>query len=147
LTPVGIGLMAAGVIWVIIYYLSSSLLLTPSLGTFNIGAAILLFLVGLTVSLVPRTPPSAYGAGNPASAAPTVPGPTASAHINGFALASFIVAFTGTGALLAVIFGHIARVQVHRTGERGILFATAGLTIGWLTLGLIFVFAFLILLT
>jgi Domain of unknown function (DUF4190)/Domain of unknown function (DUF1707) len=34
-------------------------------------------------------------------------------------------------AILAIVFGHIARGQIRRTGERGAGLATAGLVLGW----------------
>ena len=37
-------------------------------------------------------------------------------------------------AILAIVFGHIARGQVHRTGEGGRGMATAGLILGYLVL-------------
>ena len=51
---------------------------------------------------------------------------------NGFAIASLITAIVGLGGVLAVIFGHIARSQIRRTGERGWGMATAGLIIGYI---------------
>ena len=51
---------------------------------------------------------------------------------NGFAIVSLITALVGLGGILAVIFGHIARSQIRRTGERGWGMATAGLIIGYI---------------
>ena len=51
---------------------------------------------------------------------------------NGFAIVSLITALVGLGGVLAVIFGHIARSQIRRTGERGWGMATAGLIIGYI---------------
>ena len=40
----------------------------------------------------------------------------------------------GPLAILAIVFGHIARRQIHRTGEGGRGMATAGLILGYLVL-------------
>lgn len=54
-----------------------------------------------------------------------------SERINPFALTSMILGILG-GTLLAVIFGHVAKAQIRRTGERGSGMATAGLVLGYL---------------
>ena len=59
-------------------------------------------------------------------------GGSVSPSTNGFAIASLITAIVGLGGVLAVIFGHIARSQIRRTGERGWGMATAGLIIGYI---------------
>jgi Domain of unknown function (DUF1707)/Domain of unknown function (DUF4190) len=66
----------------------------------------------------------------PVLAATPVPG------TNGYAMASFAC---GIGQLLigpfatipAIIFGHMARNQIRRTGEQGAGLALAGLVLGW----------------
>jgi hypothetical protein len=53
---------------------------------------------------------------------------------NGFAIASLVLGLLG-GNLLAVIFGHVARSQIRRTGESGDGLALAGLILGYVELG------------
>ena len=57
---------------------------------------------------------------------------------NPLAIASMVCGMAalvlGPLAILAIIFGHIARGQVHRTGEGGRGMATAGLILGYLVL-------------
>ena len=59
---------------------------------------------------------------------------------NGLAITSLvlgIVWLSGLGSLLAVIFGHVARGQIRRTGQRGKGLATAGLILGYLGVAVI----------
>jgi hypothetical protein len=49
---------------------------------------------------------------------------------NGFAITALILGLAG-GSILAVIFGHVARAQIRRTGEQGNGLATAGLILGY----------------
>lgn len=49
---------------------------------------------------------------------------------NGFAITALILGLVG-GSILAVIFGHIAKAQIRRTGEQGNGLATAGLIVGY----------------
>lgn len=56
--------------------------------------------------------------------------PEAQAHTNGFAIASFVLAFFMT--ILSIIFGHMALSQIRRTGEKGRGLALAGLWISYL---------------
>lgn len=70
----------------------------------------------------------------PAPAATAVP--PAAAKTNGLAIASFAcgLAQLGFGPLAtipAIVFGHMARHQIRRTGERGAGLALAGLMLGW----------------
>lgn len=44
------------------------------------------------------------------------------------------------GGLVAVITGHIARQQIKRSGESGASLALAGLVVGYVAIGLFFVF-------
>ena len=57
---------------------------------------------------------------------------------NPLGMASIVCAMAalvlGPLAILAIVFGHIARGQVHRTGEGGRGMATAGLILGYLVL-------------
>ncbi|MDR0592579.1 MAG: DUF4190 domain-containing protein [Bifidobacteriaceae bacterium] len=62
----------------------------------------------------------------------TAPQPLVGSPTNGFAIASLVVALTGAGAILAIIFGHIARSQIRKTGQSGAGLALAGLVIGYL---------------
>ncbi len=64
------------------------------------------------------------------------PGTIPAARTNGFAIASLIC---GLGQFIvgplatipAIVFGHMARHQVRRTGEQGAGLALAGLALGW----------------
>ncbi len=65
------------------------------------------------------------------------PGP----KTNGLAIASLVCSlatfmFCGVGSILGIIFGHISRGQIKRTGDAGSGMALAGLIIGYVTLGL-----------
>lgn len=46
-------------------------------------------------------------------------------------IANFVL-LGGIGAILAVIFGHIAKRQIRRTGQNGNGMATAGLILGYI---------------
>lgn len=55
---------------------------------------------------------------------------------NGLALASFFFGLSQVligplGTIPAIVFGHIARNQIKRTGERGAGLALVGLVLGW----------------
>jgi len=52
---------------------------------------------------------------------------------NGFAIASLVLGLVGL-SVLAIVFGHISRSQVKRTGEGGWGLATAGLILGYVEL-------------
>jgi len=63
---------------------------------------------------------------------------------NGFAIASLVLGLVGL-SLLAIIFGHVSRSQMNRTGESGEGLATAGLILGYVeliatVLGLVYLF-------
>jgi hypothetical protein len=69
----------------------------------------------------------------PAARATAVP---SVAKINGLALASLACGlapfvFGPPAAIPAIVFGHVARRQIKRTGERGAGLALAGLLLGW----------------
>jgi len=49
---------------------------------------------------------------------------------NLFAISSLSMGIFG-GCVLAIIFGHIAKAQISRTGQRGAGMATAGLILGY----------------
>jgi uncharacterized membrane protein len=44
------------------------------------------------------------------------------------------------GTFLAIIFGHVAKAQIRRTGERGSGMATAGLALGYLWTALLLIY-------
>ena len=57
-------------------------------------------------------------------------------HTNGLAVASLACGVAQfflplPTALLAIVFGHVSRSQIRRTGERGAGLAMAGLVLGW----------------
>ncbi len=69
------------------------------------------------------------------------PAPVVARHTNGFAIASLVCSLAtfvacGIGSILGIVFGHIARSQIKRTGEDGAGMALAGLIIGYVCLGL-----------
>ena len=60
------------------------------------------------------------------------------ARTNGFAIASLACGlgqfmFGPLATIPAIVFGHMARSQIRRTGEQGAGLALAGLTLGWAT--------------
>ena len=60
------------------------------------------------------------------------------ANTNGLAIASLacglaLLVFGPPTAIPAIVFGHVARHQIKRTGEQGAGLALAGLTLGWAT--------------
>lgn len=64
---------------------------------------------------------------------PSAPG---YARTNAFAITSMVLGIVG-GSILAIIFGHLAKVQIRRTGEHGGGMATAGLVLGYLGTALV----------
>jgi len=63
---------------------------------------------------------------------------TAVAKTNGLAIASLacglaLFVFGPLTAIPAIVFGHMARYQIKRTGEQGAGLALAGLILGWAT--------------
>ena len=62
----------------------------------------------------------------------------ASPKTNGFAIAALVCPLVacGIGSILGIVFGHLARSQIRKTGEGGSGLAIAGLIIGYATLGL-----------
>jgi hypothetical protein len=89
-------------------------------------------------------PPGAYAPpgtqpalGSYGYAAPPAQAPTGT---NGFAIASFVLSFFfcfyAVPSILAVIFGHVARGQIRRTGQQGGGLALAGLIIGYVGIAL-----------
>ena len=97
----------------------------------------------MTDELVQPEPPPPIAAAFPP---PPPPPPVAAAPgTNGFAIASLVCSlatlmFCGIGSILGIVFGHVARRQIKRTGEGGAGLASAGLIIGYLGLAAIAVF-------
>jgi len=77
--------------------------------------------------------------GRPLFTAPVVP----VARTNPMAVVALVLGVLG-GSILPIIFGHIARAQIRRTGESGAGMALAGLILGYATtvigIGLLIVF-------
>lgn len=83
----------------------------------------------IATRLPPVAPAPAVAVPLPA-AAPNYP---YAPRTNTLAVLSLVFGLLG-GALLPIIFGHIAKSQIRRTGERGDGLATAGLVFGYLWL-------------
>jgi Domain of unknown function (DUF1707)/Domain of unknown function (DUF4190) len=69
---------------------------------------------------------------------PRVPVLPGAARTNGLAIASLAcglaqLVFGPLTAIPAIVFGHLARHQIKRTGEQGAGLALAGLILGWVT--------------
>ncbi len=72
----------------------------------------------------------------PAVRAPIAPPVAPVAKTNGFAIASLACGlgqfmFGPLATIPAIVFGHMARGQIRRTGEQGAGLALAGLVLGW----------------
>jgi Domain of unknown function (DUF1707)/Domain of unknown function (DUF4190) len=72
----------------------------------------------------------------PVPAVPPAATLTAVARVNGLAIASLACAlaqfmFGPLATIPAIVFGHMARHQIKRTGEQGAGLALAGLILGW----------------
>lgn len=86
------------------------------------------------------TPTGPYGP--PPGVYPAIPVMVQSPPVNGLAVASMVCGILnwfllpGIAAILAVIFGHVARAQIRRNGEGGNGMAIAGLILGWIGVGL-----------
>jgi hypothetical protein len=67
--------------------------------------------------------------------------PLPAAQTNGFAVASMVLGIVWVfwiGSLLAIVFGHVARSQIRRSGIRsGNGMALAGLVLGYLAFGIL----------
>jgi hypothetical protein len=63
---------------------------------------------------------------------------------NGFAVSALVFGLFG-GAVLPIVFGHIALAQIRRTGDRGRGMAIAGLVLGYLSLAVVIVIAIVVL--
>ncbi|HEY8452671.1 MAG: DUF4190 domain-containing protein [Micromonosporaceae bacterium] len=66
---------------------------------------------------------------------PRAPGPPPQTGYNALAILSVIFAFLFPP--LGIVFGHLAKRQIRRTGEQGDSLATAGLVIGYLVTALV----------
>jgi Domain of unknown function (DUF1707)/Domain of unknown function (DUF4190) len=87
--------------------------------------------------------PAAPGAVVPHVAAPPV------VRTNGLAIASLACGlaqfvFGPIAAIPAIVFGHMARSQIKRTGEQGVGLALAGLILGWATVILAVLLLFIV---
>jgi hypothetical protein len=87
----------------------------------------------------------------PAAPAPDAVPVTAETQTNGLAIASFACGlgqfvFGPLATIPAIVFGHMARNQIRRSGEQGAGLALAGLMLGWaaVILGIVFVAAALV---
>ena len=83
----------------------------------------------------PPPPPSGYP--------PPPPPPvyqSGSGRTNGMAIASLVLGILGwlylIPAILALVFGYIARGQIRERGEQGMGLAVAGIVLGWVWIGL-----------
>lgn len=73
------------------------------------------------------------GGGYPMAGPPY--GGAANAGTNGLAIASLVLGILwlwGVGSILAVVFGHVGKRQIHERGQGGSGLATAGLVLGYL---------------
>ncbi len=72
----------------------------------------------------------------PTDQTPVQPQSTRPAGLNSFALVSFITALCGI-SILGLVFGFIALSQIKETGQEGHGFAIAGITISFVSLGIV----------
>ena len=84
-----------------------------------------------SVSVPPPPPP-------PGPSAWPQPPFVARKSTNGFAIAALVCPLVacGIGSILGIVFGHVARSQIRKTGEGGSRLALAGLIIGYASLAL-----------
>jgi hypothetical protein len=82
----------------------------------------------------------------PAPSAPVLPPVPPATQTNGLAIASLACGlaqfvFGPLATIPAIVFGHVARGQIRRTGEQGSGLALAGLLLGWaaVILGLVII--------
>ena len=87
--------------------------------------------VSVPVSVPPPPPPP----GPPAWPQPPF---VARKSTNGFAIAALVCPLVacGIGSILGIVFGHVARRQIRKTGDGGSGLALAGLIIGYVSLAL-----------
>ena len=83
----------------------------------------------------PPPPPPFPGPGAPMWGNPPV---APAKGTNGFAIAALVCPLVacGVGSILGIVFGHLARSQIRKTGDGGSGLALAGLILGYATLGL-----------
>ncbi len=91
---------------------------------------------GSMLHRAPASPPARYA--------------TPTDHTNGLAVASLVCGIVQffvplPASILAIVFGHIARGQIRRTGEKGAGLALAGLALGWaqIVIGIIVLVSFI----
>jgi hypothetical protein len=122
-------LFVVAILWFALYYSPFPIVrnfpIVRKLGVLNpIFAAVLLVAAIITGIVVLATGGSAA---RPANANAEV------ARTNGFSIASLVLSLVGL-SVLAIIFGHVSKSQMKRTGEAGSGLATAGLILGYVEL-------------
>jgi uncharacterized membrane protein len=88
---------------------------------------------------LPPTPPPPPSPGHQVAIAPARPYNTWAIVSICFA-ASTVIGTWCLGGIIAVVTGHVARSQIKRTGEAGGSLALAGLIVGYIAIGLFFLF-------
>jgi hypothetical protein len=66
--------------------------------------------------------------------------PAALSTTNGLAIAAMVLGIVWVfwiGSILALVFGHVARDQIRRTGQGGDGMAVAGIVLGWVGVGVL----------
>jgi peptidoglycan biosynthesis protein MviN/MurJ (putative lipid II flippase) len=115
-------LMVVGVVWLVVYGLVGwEVPGMALLGNYNYVVALVVVAVAFALGIIgrpPRTP---------------VAQTRSDMRTNGFAIASLILGLVGL-SVLAIIFGHVSRSQMRRTGESGNGLASWGLFLGYLEL-------------
>jgi amino acid transporter len=90
----------------------------------------------------PPPPPSGYP---PPPPPPVYQG---AGKTNGMAIASLVLGILGwlylIPAILALVFGYVARGQIRERGEQGMGLAIAGIVLGWVWIGLALIFIVLL---
>jgi hypothetical protein len=95
-------------------------------------------LARLTGDVTPAAPPPPAPVGRPTFVRTSAP-------TNGLAIASLVLGLFWMwwiGSILAVVFGHMSLKQIARNGQSGRGFAIAGLTLGYIGIATLVLFAF-----
>jgi len=120
-------LFVVGVVWLAVYYVAgNNVPFMGMLGNWNIVISLVLIVASVITWLI------ATSVARSAALRPANPGAD-TARTNGFAIASLVLSLVGL-SLLAIIFGHVGKSQIGRTGEGGSGVATAGLVLGYVEL-------------